>query len=184
MIDLLRWAPAPGALYRLAAEGALVGLFTISLAVVVGRVGRAAERDGSEPLSSSASGVGAIVGLVGGVVGVWLIAQDTTKGQTLAAAVMGGMFAACAGRLAAVRSPAIVYMIVACVLGVVGPFTGAILHGGDALRAIYESRFVHLALPTPLDWAAGALLGVPLGLNIAGSLMERKQNGASSAATT
>ncbi len=183
MIDLLRWSDAPGAFYRLAGEALVLGALTVVLAGVVARVGRSAERDGSDPLASTASATGLIVGLVAGAVGAWLLTQDTTKGQCLAGAVIGGVFAAGAGRIAAARAPAMVFMVVVALLGVAGPVLGAAMHGGEALRAVYEFRVVHLALPTPLDWAAGALLGVPLGLNLAGSVMERRQTAGTPAAS-
>lgn len=183
MIDLLRWADAPGAFYRLAIEAAILGVLTVGIGWVIARVGRAAERDGSDPIPSAASATGMIVGLVAGAIGVWLMTQDTSKGQSLAGAVMGGVFAAGAGRIASVRAPAMVFMVVVMVLGIAGPVSGALMHGPEALRAIYEFRIAHLALPLPLDWVAGALLGVPLGLNLAGSVMERRQGPAAAAAS-
>lgn len=178
LIDLLRWVDAPSAFYRLAIESLLLAVPTLAIAWIIARVGKAAERDSSDPLPSTASATGMIVGLVAGAVGVWLMTQDTTKGQTLAGAVVGGVFAAGAGRIASARAPAVGFMVVIVFLSVAGPLIGALMHGSDALRAVYEFRVAHLALPLPLDWAAGALLGVPLGLNIAGSVMERRQTAA------
>ncbi len=176
MIDLLRWADAPGSLYRLAAESLVLAVLTVALAWVIARLGKAEQRDGSDRLLARSTGIGVVAGLVAGTVGVWIITQDTTKGQAIGGAVMGGIFAACAGRIASPRASALAFILVTVTLGVAGPMLGAMMHGGEALRAIYEARFVHMALPLPLDWAAGALLGVPLGLNVAGSLMERRQS--------
>lgn len=166
MIDLLRWADAPRSLYLLAAEGLVLGLLTFALAAVISRLGKASERDSSDPLLSPASGLGILAAVIACAAGVWLITQDTTKGQTIGGAVMGGLFAACAGRIASPRASALAFILVVVALGALAPIAGAVMHGGESLRAIYETKFVHMALPLPLDWAAGALLGVPLGLNL------------------
>jgi hypothetical protein len=62
------------------------------------------------------------------------------------------------------------------ILGVAGPVVAAVLPGGNGgvVRASYAGTLFPLGLSMPLDWLAGAFLGIPMGLSWAGSMTEMK----------
>lgn len=109
--------------------------------------------------------------LVGGVI-AWLIAQESLKGQTFAAAAFAGLFGAVAGRLVALQVSASALLFGVVLLGVVGPVIAMLTAGqqGALVRAAAGLTF-NLARPLPLDWIAGAFVGTPLGLSWAASMI-------------
>ena len=129
-----------------------------------------------------------LAGLVLGGLGCWLVALIPAKGQTLCAAIAAGIAAGVATSLttAGLRvMPTVLHGTLALlVLAMLGPLTAKFLHPNaiDATRAAYSNTLAAWAYPTSLDWAAGALLGVPLGMGWAGSLLESRLQAASPAA--
>jgi hypothetical protein len=60
------------------------------------------------------------------------------------------------------------------VLAAIGPLTGLFITGkAQVATAAMEGRVFPLAVPMPLDWLAGALWGIPLGLSWADSMVEK-----------
>lgn len=108
----------------------------------------------------------AVTVAVGAAVG-WLAAQDTLKGQAIFAAALTGIVAVPLGRLAGEslneQPPMAAFFLGAAVLGAVGPLAAMVLHGGDLIPDMYAGNLVGLAAPVSLDWAAGALVGMPIG---------------------
>jgi len=62
------------------------------------------------------------------------------------------------------------------VVAVAGPVIATFVHAGTLgpTRAAVSGKLFALARPMPLDWIAGAFVGIPLGLWWAGSLIERE----------
>lgn len=121
--------------------------------------------------------LGLLAAVVAGGVGAWLIAQDFRKGQVFAAAAVGGVFAAAAGRLAAQRVSPVVFVVGLMLLGVGGPIAAAMAHSTPtgAVRAAAAGTLIPLARPLPMHWLAGAFVGVPFGLWWAGSMLEKHE---------
>ena len=60
-------------------------------------------------------------------------------------------------------------------LAAIGPVASLAFHGSaGVLRAAYSGNYFGLASPLALDWVAGALLGLPLGLSWSGSMIEKR----------
>ncbi|QOJ01687.1 MAG: hypothetical protein HRU70_14835 [Phycisphaeraceae bacterium] len=142
-------------------------------------------------LRSSLVGVPALaavgVGVLAGAAAAWLVAIEGTKGQGILAGLVAGLAAAAAGQLASLsldakREPTVAPALVAITLLAVGGPIAAWLMLGDGLpqaaRAVASGVGVKELLPlarlTPLDWFGGALIGAPIGLGWAGSMVEKR----------
>lgn len=187
---VLQGSSARGTLITLGVESALLMLCVAGIAWAMFRVGKPS--DGFKPIpgvdpqpvtfrhafagSHLAPALG--VAMVAGTVGLWIVGFEATKGQAVAAAVVAGLLAAMAAEFAASgmnRSlhPAPVLLALAA-LGLAAPLFVALSGGARLDEMIYAGRIPPLAVAAPLDLAAGAMLGVPLGLTWARSLMEKK----------
>lgn len=103
----------------------------------------------------------------------WLMAIEPLKGQAVAAAAAGAAMAAVAAKLVHSKvSPALVVVGVAALM-VLGPLTptvmGQVSTPTKMLDTLYRNGLFTLAHITPLDWVAGAFLGIPWGLGWVGT---------------
>ncbi|MFO0828370.1 MAG: hypothetical protein U0572_09485 [Phycisphaerales bacterium] len=100
------------------------------------------------------------------VVGVWLIDVTPTKGQSLGAVVVGCVLAGLAARIVAPRTPPILIYATPILVGAVAHVVASLtLPKGTSLdRAFIEGSLSRLAFPMPIDYAAGALVGVSIGI--------------------
>jgi hypothetical protein len=194
-VDSMLLAARSGSLlYRLAFEGLLVGGLTIASAYAILRASRRAsttskrlpredvlvDEDASTPIALVAC-------LVVAAVAAYFIAQETLKGQTVAATVAAGILGALAGRMLSAQgrggtsatglggAPALVFFLPLALLASAGPALATFVQtsGGGVLGAASAGRLFPLSCPLPLDWAAGAMIGVPVGLSWARSLSQR-----------
>lgn len=186
-----------GALYTIAVEGVLFGLLGVVLAWIILRIPsipraapvRAAADDHHhhhlppEPreLWNSAAPAAILTALVAASIVVYLLAQDAIKGQTIAAAAMGGIFAAAAGRVVSQRLSSVTFFAALALLSAAAPLAASIIAGPAVVKAALSGTFFNLARPLPLDYLAGAFIGIPIGLSWAGSMLERHTPAASSA---
>lgn len=180
IVEILRWADAPGIFVRLALEGAIVAAFGFGVAVLMGRIApreapmSPAERQERTRNHIAEGAIGAVSALALGAIAAWIIAREPIKGQMIAAGFAAGVVGMGAGRVIAPRSPIAAVALGVLLLGVVGPMLGFVVLGSDALRAAYEQRLPAIAGPTPIDWATGAMLGMPVGLTWALSMLEKR----------
>ena len=96
-----------------------------------------------------------------------------------AAATVGALVATVVGRVIDARTPTWSYVAVISVLGVASPVSAGLIHGSEIVTASYSGDLLPLAHMAPLDWIAGAFLGVPLGSAWAASMIERSTSDAS-----
>lgn len=169
--------------WMLALEAAFVGLLLLALVAGVMFAGLICEsrrdkavRPDEDLLKDVASSVTTLAGLVGvlaaavaGLVVAWAIAVEPLKGQAVFAGIFGGIAAAAAGRLSASffsESPPEFAPYLGLALVAVGvPIWMAVTGGpgADLVAAFYAGTAWPPAYLLPLDWAAGAALGAPLG---------------------
>lgn len=169
-------------LWRLAAEGVIFGVAGVALAFVVAALARADHEDKeahagapARRLSPGAMAGPVIAGVIAGGAAAWLIAQTPLKGQAFAGAVVGAMFAAAAGRLIDMRAGLATLAIPVAVLAILGPLSGIVMGASpNMLVAGRNGALFPLANILPLDWIAGGLLGIPLGIGWAASLVEKR----------
>lgn len=153
-----RVSPMPG----LILEGLVVTLLLMGVVVVVRR---AAERhtDPETEGGTSAIAVSLGVGLAMSAVAAWLLAVEPLKGQTIGAAFVAGLVGAATARLVFLRLPGWAAASLPAILAILGPLaTHAI--AGDVVADVFDRSLFRLGWLMPLDWAAGALVGIPLGL--------------------
>ena len=109
---------------------------------------------------------------------VWLIARSELRGQTLAATIIGGLFAGLLARLLSPHTQPRLIFATACLMGTVGHIIGTFVVGRSALGGLDEV-YAASALPTisyalPIDYAVGSLIGVAMGLGWAASFLQHE----------
>jgi hypothetical protein len=133
------------------------------------------EEDGAWALR----GRGLAAGVVAAGVAGWLFAPESLKGQTFAAAAAGGMFGALALKMAARTVKPLWVFVGVAVLACAGPAVAAVYYGTGTgiVRPVYaglHGGVLPLVRILPLDWLAGALVGVPIGLSWGGAMTEHQ----------
>lgn len=155
IIAVTRVSPFP----RLVLEGLLTGLVALLLIETIRRFRR---HTPAEPaVFHSARALGA--GLIASAFTAWLFAVDASKGQTLAAAGAAGVMGAAVTRMMLVSIPPRLIAVLPVLLGIASPLA-AHLTSKDVVASAFEGSLFRLGLITPLDWLAGSLIGIPLGL--------------------
>ncbi|MEX2217833.1 MAG: hypothetical protein WD749_03655 [Phycisphaerales bacterium] len=172
---LIRTAKSSGPLPSLSVEAAIFGAVALGVALAIAAVGRQQTTDpphrflGTRPLPVL------IVGFLGAAIGAWLVAVTPLKGQAVAAAVVGGILAAAAGRLVDPEAPLPVLALPVLALGIVAPLTGFITKAPmDVVQAAYAGALFPTANVVPMDYIAGAFLGAPVGVSWAASMSSGK----------
>jgi hypothetical protein len=160
-------------LWRLAVEGALVGALGLGACWLILKAARPETRPATvleDDLVWATRGKAFGACLAAAGVAAWFFAPDSLKGQSFAAAAVAGMLGALAMKLAARTAPPLIVFGVVGVLACAGPAAAAIYYGTGSgiVRPIYAGvtgSFLPLVRILPLDWLAGALVGVPIGLS-------------------
>jgi len=173
LLDLSR-AVDPGALgTRLALEGAIIGIATLAGAILIIRSGPKSTPSMLEGMTSGAS-IGSMAATTTiGLVVAMLIAQDDKVGQTFAAAVAGSAVGAAAARTLVNGAPRGAALVAIPLGAALCPAVGFALSPHPMDSAILGGSVHALARIMPIDWCAGALIGIPFGLSWAGSMIEK-----------
>lgn len=187
--DLIRTAHSGGPFTRLALEGLIFGVVGAVITAVLWAIGRRHQEPGhradlNEPAAralgrffSAKAGLAALaVAVIAGGVGAWFIGVTPLKGQALAAAIAAATLAAAAGRLVEFTAPIPALFLAVAALAVLGPLSGiaTVGTGVGAVQEAYRGSLFPLAVICPLDWIAGGLLGIPMGVAWAGSMIEKR----------
>lgn len=170
IVAVTRTSPFP----RFVLEGLLTALVALLLVEVIRRFRR--HTPAEPPLFYSARALGA--GLVASAFTAWLFAVDASKGQTLAAAGAAGVMGAAVTRMMLVSIPPRLIAVLPVVMGIVSPLAVQ-LASADVVAASFEGSIFRLGLITPLDWLAGSLIGIPLGLAWTDSIADPEPAGES-----
>lgn len=159
-------------------EGLFVALMIGGIAWVVRRF----SIDDPDP-ETEAGVTGVLVALCAGLAlaatAAWLMAIEPLKGQTIGAAFVAGIVGAATARLVFLRLPGWTVVAIPAALGVLGPLAAQAL-AGDVVDAVFEHTLFRLGWMTPLDWAAGALLGIPIGLAWTDNVVQQQHDRADS----
>lgn len=197
--EVLRLAPEAGTFVRLAVEAAAFAGVAILALLLADRLSRRAAGDEGLSLSpagmrgglSGKSGVPALlVSVVAALVAAWLFARHDLPGQSLGTAFLAGIAAGVAAT-SVVQSmtkddrdapegstnlvvPALFGLLIA---GVAGPVLGLFVPGpGKVPELLARGSLPGWVLVSPVSWAAGAMIGVPVGVSF---LHNRATHGAS-----
>jgi len=111
---------------------------------------------------------------------VWLVAQSPLKGQVVIATPLGAMAAGLVGRLVAPTVQPVLLFPAVCVFGALGQWVVGLTLPDDPSALVAAGRLPNLILPLPIDYAAGALIGIPIGISWGNGFIE-KQDAANAA---
>ncbi|MEO1584267.1 MAG: hypothetical protein AAFR96_06815 [Planctomycetota bacterium] len=152
---------------RLMLEGLVIALVALLLVEVIRRCRRVAP---PEPALADTARATAI-GLVAATGAAWVIAADTHKGQTIAAAAAAGALGAAVARMMLVSIPPRTLVVIPAALAIAAPALAQVM-SSDALESGFAGTITRLGRIAPLDWLAGGLIGIPLGLVWTDSIAE------------
>ena len=175
--DVARAVGLENPLMRLSVEGLIVGAGTMVVGLGVVWAGRGDERDEAGPVIGWQSLVGLAAMVIVGGLAAWGVARGELVGQTFAAATAGGVFGGLAARVFGHGCSGRALLVALPLLGLAGPLIGDALLRGPFGAAVYAGstdpdRLAGIAWIMPLDWASGLLMGLPLGLSWAASMVE------------
>jgi hypothetical protein len=110
---------------------------------------------------------------------VWLIAQSPMKGQMIGATFFGGMAAGLIGRLISPHVQPILLFASPVAFGALGHVLAMLLLNMPLDDAWVAGELPRLSRPMPLDYVAGSLMGVSVGVGWARSFLhhEEQQDG-------
>lgn len=165
-IETLLWAVAIGA--------ASVVTFRIA-----GPLPDAVEID--DPRLDGPFGRNAFVSLAAGLLvlpAAWLLALSPMKGQALGAVVVGSMLAGLGGRLLAPRVPPVLLFAAPCLAAALGQLVASTLVASSAPigNLFVAGAIPRVAVPMPIDWAAGGTVGVALGIGWSRSFLKTERD--------
>jgi len=107
-----------------------------------------------------------------------LMAGSADVGQVFAATLCGAIAAGVAGQLVAssfgatlMPAASIGSMLVVATLG---PLLAGWMHGDGLTSAVFAGGVLPLAKPLSLQWAAGAVIGAPIGIGWAGAMLDAR----------
>ena len=192
--EIIRWLDAgglstTGMMVRFTVEAVVLGVMVACGAALISVVGSKPERPGQSLATryrqELADSVGApatwgaiVIGALAALVAAFVIARSADKGQAVMAGVLAGIAASASARLAASavgrdvpQSSAIWSVVLAAAAA---PIIAVVMHGSGLETAIIAAREFAPARVLPLDWLAGAVLGVPIGARWVQSSMERR----------
>lgn len=195
--DLVREGHAP--LGSLALEGLLVTLAAAGIAAMMsviskrrqpegtGGTRRAAPSWGAWSLLAAdsngqgvpkAAGAALGAGIAAGAGVAFLLAAGADVGQAFAAALCGAIAAGVAGQLVAssygaTLMPATTILAI-MIIAAVSPVIAGVMHGGGLASVVYSGDVLPLARPLSLQWAAGAMIGSPIGIGWAGAMLDAR----------
>ncbi|MHC4211304.1 MAG: hypothetical protein ACYSWT_16505 [Planctomycetota bacterium] len=168
---------AEGSLGLVALETAAWGLLVLAATLVVFRIAGPLSDITPEPPGEAPDGLG-LRGLAAAVLvlpAVWLIARSDLKGQTLVAVVLGAMAVGLVGRLLAPHAQPRLLFAAVCLVGALGHLLGMIVIQDGLADAFVAQAIPNVNLPMPIDYAAGSLMGVAMGLGWAKSFLHQDE---------
>jgi hypothetical protein len=102
---------------------------------------------------------------------IWVVAATPSKGQVIGAAVVGGIVVACLARKFTPHLQPIMLFAAPTAIAAVGYATANFMGVSDI--ALAKNTISPLIFPMPLEYAAGSLMGIPIGLSWGTSLAKK-----------
>jgi hypothetical protein len=168
----------PGALGTLMIESVILGAGAAALAWVVCRDREHEIRRDQEKALSGETALAVAAAFVAGGLAAWLVAQDDDKGQTIFAAAIGGIAGGILARVLAHRAQGWAVVLGAMLAGVAGPVLAMQFGVERMLVGLFADDFggslARVGRLAPMDWVSGVLMGAPIGMTWAGSMVEKR----------
>ncbi|MCH2135886.1 MAG: hypothetical protein MK101_04810 [Phycisphaerales bacterium] len=166
-LEPMRQVLIEGSIGPTAVDGVLWTIVVLALSWVLlrslDRVEPPAGGTHPDPLASSDALRAALVGAIAGLLAVSLIAQSDLRQQTAVAAVVGGLACGFAGRLASPHVRPVLVPPALVLAGTLAAWIGSMMMDPQVEAAVVSGDVPRVLLLLPIDWVAGALLGVPMG---------------------
>ena len=171
----------PGALGTLMIESVILAAAVAALAWIVCRDREHEVRSEQEKAISGETALSTAAAFVAAGLAAWLAAQSDDKGQTVFAAALGGIAAGILARVLAHRAQGWTVILGAMLAGVAGPILAMQFGAERMLLGLFSDNFggslARLGRLAPMDWASGVLMGAPIGMTWAGSMVEKRHAG-------
>ena len=103
---------------------------------------------------------------------VWLLVINDLKGQAVAATTVGSILVGMGGRLLSPRTQPILLFAAAVLAGALGHAIAVAMMSGTPEEMFVANTLPRIGRPMPLDYVAGALMGVAIGLGWSRSFVE------------
>ncbi len=180
--EVLRVSPDRAQFGLIALEGALLGALVCAGAFGVGIAGRQGQRLDSVPhghredrhdpagddraMMLQRAGISVVVCVVASVLVSYVAAVSTLKGQTIAAAMLAAIVAGVLTGLLHKQSQGWVLAAGFGIVAALAPAAALLLEPGAPSALLLRANSMELLAPArvmPLDWLAGAMLGLPIG---------------------
>ena len=129
-----------------------------------------------DPMSSHEAVRAAAIGAVAGLLAAWLVTRSDLRLQTAVATVVGGIACGFAGRLSAPHVQPVLLPGALVLGGTLAAWMSWFQVPADLPGAIAAGALPSLLLPLPIDWAAGALCGVPMGFAMAHGFLHHDED--------
>ena len=176
--QLVRATGDPSIMTTLAIEGGLMLALTLAMALALFRADPGIDRK-PEALQGAVPGIGGLIAAAlaaGALAGfaVLLVAMGEERAQAFAAAVVGSILAGAVARFIGPYPGPVTAMLGLLILAVVAPLLTGMMAGADLVESAYTGSMLNLGRLTPMLWASGALVGVPIGTAWAESMFERQ----------
>ncbi len=136
-----------------------------------------ADEDRRDPI-----GVRGLAACLGVIPLMWLLCRSPMRGQTLAAATLATMVVGLAARLLSPQVQPRLLFALPVLVGAAGLLAAAMTVEGPLSTAWIDNTLPRLAYPRPIDYAAGSLMGIAMGLGWARSFLHHEPDGRRDAA--
>lgn len=178
VVQLLRESGDPSIMLKMAIEGAALLGIALGAAFLLYRVDPGIDRK-PDAIKGAVSGVGGVIAamlaaatLAGFV--VLIVAIEEQRAQAFAAAAVAAIAAGTVARFIGPSPSPSAAMLGLLLAAIAAPLLTMRLAGPDLIEAAYNGSMLNLGRLTPMLWASGALVGVPIGSAWAESMFERQ----------
>jgi hypothetical protein len=163
--------------YRIALEN----LACMGIAFVIVWIASRQRLEADSPTTESIGGqkiaTAVCIGAIAAAGACYLVANNGLKGQTIAGAVAAGIAAAVVSQFVHgsinARTRPFIPLASLSVVAACGPVVASMLHGVKLEALVTSGDVLPLARPLSLEWPAGGLIGIALGLSWASGAMQR-----------
>ncbi len=176
--QLIRMIGEPSVMTKFAIEGALLLAIALVVSLLLFKADPGIDRK-PDPVKGVVEGPGGLIAasLASAVLAsflVLLIAIGEARGQAFAAAAVASVLAGTVARFVGPAPGPLTGMLGLLIAAAAAPLVTAQLAGADLVENAYTGSLLNLGRLTPMLWASGALIGVPIGTAWAESMFERQ----------
>ena len=179
-LEGMRGVVSEGSMPLLAADGMAWALVVLVLGWLVIQFGQPVsgvkpevEHEPPDPLLSP-DAVRILVCGLAAIPVVWIVAVNDLRGQALCAAILGGLAAGIAGRLFSPHVQPVILPAAVVLAGTLAMWVVGMMLPEDVAVAWARGDIPNVIRLSPIDWAVGGLLGVPMGFKWGDSFLNHE----------